>query len=306
MTHSPPSRTALDATWIDSPQGLATLAGALADAPFHALDLEANSGFAYRERLCLMQWNVGGRLWLVDLLALPGGTGAIEVLRPALEDPLRRTYLHGGEFDVGCLKRDYDLAVKGVWDSQQAATFLGWEKTGYGALVEKICHVSLDKAFAHYDWSRRPLPPEVLRYALDDVRYLPQICQFLEKEVTAADLEEEVAIAHRTVEEAEWSGAADPRDIWRVKGAGHLEAAAQPRLVALNVWRDQVAERLDQPPGRLLNNRLLLAVARSAPKSLRELRRLGLRGRPLDRFGQEILKVLDRAAAEPQEVLPPP
>ncbi len=306
MNRSTDERGGGDARWVDKPEGLEALAIALESSPWHALDLEANSGFVYREHLCLMQWNVAGHLWLVDLVALPGGVKAIDLLRPALEDPHRRTYLHGGEFDVGCLKRDYQLAVQGIWDSQQAASFLGWEKTGYGVLVEKICGVALDKAFAHYDWGRRPLAPEVLRYALDDVRYLPTVCEALQEMVREADLEEEVSIAHRAVEGAEWSGGADPRDIWRIKGAGRLEAFALPRLLALNVWRDAVAERYDQPPGRVLNNKLLLAISRYGPTSLRELRRTGLRGRLLDRFGQDIVKILESADADPPEVPPRP
>lgn len=306
MSRAPSSNPRFDATWVDSPEGLDALAGALRDSTWHALDLEANSGFVYRERLCLMQWNVGGRMWLVDLLALPQEKSGIDALRPALEDPLRRTYLHGGEFDVGCLKRDYDLAVRGVWDSQQAASFLGWEKTGYGALVERICGISLEKAFAHYDWGRRPLPQNVLRYALDDVRYLPRVCEYLEEAVREADLEEEVSIAHRTVEDAEWSGGADPRDIWKIKGAGRLESVALPRLVALNVWRDSIAEGQDQPPGRVINNKLLLAISRADPASLQELKRVGLRGRPLDRFGRKLLRILEAAHENPPEVPPQP
>jgi len=287
---------------IDKPSALVELAAVLAGEPWHALDLEANSGFAYFEHLCLMQLNAGGRLWLVDLVALPGGREAIDPLREVFESPAHTTYIHGGEFDVGCLKRDYELSPRGLWDSQQAASALGWEKTGYGALVGRICDVELPKGFAHHDWGRRPIEPEPLSYAIDDVRYLPRVCQHLLKAIAEADLEEEVEIANRTVEEATWSGTFGLDGLWKVKGVGRLPREAMPAFVALYLWRDAEARRRDLPPGRVLNNASLLALGQGAPTNRRELRRCGLRGRTFGEHGDEILRILEEARSAPPEV----
>lgn len=300
----PHSGSTPDYHWIDSSAGLAELADALRSAPFHALDTESNSGFAYRERLCLLQLNVGDRLWLVDLLALPNDARALESLREPLESGQQRTLLHGGEFDVGCFKRDYGIALGGVWDTQQAASYLGWPRTGYGAVVEAICDVSLDKAFAHYDWGRRPVEPRALGYAVDDVRYLPRVAEHLEAEIERADLVEELAIANQVVMGAEWNGGGGEA-IWRAKGVRKLPPEAMPRLVALWEWREGVAAVEDRPPGRVLNNQLLMAIARRAPRREGDLRSLGLRGRSL-RYGSDLLAVLRRAADRPPKVPTPP
>ncbi len=290
--------------------GLDELAAALERAPRHALDSESNSGFAYRERLCLLQLNVGGELWLVDLPALPvaadGTSHALDRLRPVLESPERRTILHGGEFDVGCLKRDYGLALRGVWDTQQAARLLGWQKTGYAALVEKLCGVALAKGFSPYDWARRPLPERALAYALDDVRYLPRVQQEIATAIAAADLEEELAIANATVETAEWSGGFDPAALWRLKGAGGLPRPALAVLTVLLAWRDRLGKHLDLPPGRVINHRLLLALSRTPPADEAGLRRAGLRGRRLARHGRELLEVLRSARRDPPPIPEPP
>lgn len=291
-----------DFVWVDSPKALGELAAVMAAEPWHALDLESNSGFAYFERLCLMQLNVGGRLWLVDLLALPGETRAIDPLRKALESREHTTFLHGGEFDVGCLKRDYELAPAGVWDSQQAASSLGWERTGYGVLVEKICGVELAKEYAHYDWSQRPIARAPLSYAVDDVRYLPEICHRLREEVAEADLEEEVEIAFGVVEGATWSGGFGPDSLWKVKGSGHLPREALPAFVALYEWRDATARRRDLPPGRVLNNASLLSLARNRPTNRRELHGSGLKGRAFGEYGAKILEVLAIALTAPPVV----
>ena len=295
-----------DFTLVDSPAGLAELGAAMTAASEHAIDSEANSGFAYREQMCLLQVNVGGRLWLVDLVALPREAGVLDPLRPALESAVTTTLLHGGEYDVGLLRRDYAIQPAGIWDTQQAASLLGWPQTGYGNLVERICGVALAKGHAFRDWARRPLAPEPLRYALDDVRYLPAVCRRLRQLVDEADLAEEVEIAGQAVAAATWNGSFSLAGLWRIKGVRHLERPRLPLLTALWQWRDEAARETDMPAGRLLNNAVLLALARAAPRRAEELRRLGLRGRRLERWGGAILRVVESAKTDPPPVPDPP
>ena len=293
-------------TLIDSREGLSELAAAMLAAPAHAIDSEANSGFAYRERMCLLQVNVGERLWLVDLVAMPGAGELLEPLRPALESTEHSTCLHGGEYDVALLKRDYGIQPAAVWDSQQAASLLGWPQTGYGKLVERICGVSLAKGHAFHDWARRPLAAEPLRYALDDVRYLPAVCATLAGLVREADLEEEVEIAGQAVATATWNGTFRPDGLWKIKGVRQLERRRLPLLTALWTWRDEAARAADMPAGRLLNNALLLALARTAPSRPADLRRIGVRGGRLRRWGDAILETVATARREPPAVPAPP
>ncbi len=291
--------------WIAEPQGIEELASALDAHGSHCLDSESNSGFAYEERLCLLQLNVGDELWLVDLLALPGGAAALDPLRPVLESPIHTTFLHGGEFDVGCLKRDYTLDLHGVWDTQQAASFLGWPKTGYGAVVERICGVTLPKGHAHHDWGRRPIETVPLQYALDDVFYLPAVAEHLRQEVAAADLEEEVAIANRAVEESTWNGGFSADGFWRVKGVRRLAPVEVAVLASLYAWRDAQARQQNLPPGRVLNDRLLLALSRTNASSPEDLRRAGIQGGKLNRWGGELMSRVRSVRRDPPTLSPP-
>jgi ribonuclease D len=293
-------------TLVDSREGLAELAAAMTAAPEHAIDCEANSGFAYREEMCLLQVNVEERLWVVDLVALPREATLLDPLRPTLESETTVTLLHGGEYDVGLLRRDYGIQPAAIWDSQQATSLLGWPQTGYGSLVERICGVTLAKGHAFHDWARRPLAPEPLRYALDDVRYLPTVCRRLREMVHEADLDEEVEIAGRAVSTATWNGGFRPEGLWRIKGVRQLERSRMPVLTALWHWRDEIARQADMPAGRLINNALLLAMVRAAPRRREDLQRLGLRGRRLDRWGEAILRVAEAARREPPPVPEPP
>lgn len=296
MNQHPPHR------WIDRISELDRLREALDSSDSLALDSESNSGFAYQERLCLLQINDGSCLWLIDLLALPGQEGALDPLRPYLEDTAYEILLHGGEFDVGCLKRDYGIALGGVWDTQQAASFLGWEKTGYGAVVERICGISLPKAHTRSDWSRRPIEGEELQYAINDVRYLPQVASSLQQAVQRADLVEEVGIACRAVEQATWNGGFRPEAFWSLKGVRQLSQASQGILMALYGWREEIARELDLPAGRAMNTELLLALARHPPRRIDELKRFGVPRRVAERWATELLEVIGEARRSPPDL----
>jgi ribonuclease D len=281
--------------WIEDEGGLWALAEELRSREWVAIDSESNSGFVYQESLCLLQLNVADQLWVVDLKALPGAKRDLDALREPLESSATRIILHGGEFDVGCLKRDYEISLKGVWDTQQAASFLGWEKTGYGAVVQEVCGVKLAKDFTRHDWGQRPLDQAPLSYALDDVAYLPTVGLRLHELVQEADLLEEVEIANRVVEEATWNGGFQVDGAWSLKGARRLPAESRSILSSLYVWRDSIARRLDLPPGRVVNNANLVALSRNPATTLADLKRLGLSSQIRTRFSGELLQTIEEA-----------
>jgi ribonuclease D len=276
-----------DHSWVRDASALAELAAALAEAPWVALDSESNSMFAYHERVCLLQLNVAGQLWLIDPFALAGegarpeaGGEALAPLAEPLANPKLRIWVHGGEYDVACLKRDFALSLSNLFDTQQAASFLGWQRTGYAAVVEAVCGVELAKEHTQYDWSQRPIDESALRYALDDVIHLPEVGAELRSRIAAADLEEELELANRSVAEA---------------------PAHDNRLYA---WRDQKGRELDMPPGRLIANVPLVMLAAKAPRDRAALRRARLRGSFVREHGDELLELIEQALREPPE--PPP
>ncbi|HLT39714.1 MAG TPA: ribonuclease D [Enhygromyxa sp.] len=287
-------------SWVRDAAALAELAAALREAPWVGLDSEANSMFAYRERVCLIQLNVGGSLWLIDPLALARADATLAELAAPLADPELRIWLHGGGNDVAGLARDFDLQLTNVFDTQQAASFLGWQRTGYAAVVEAVCEVPLAKEHTQYDWGRRPIDAEALRYALDDVIHLPEIGAELSGLIRAADLEEELELANRSIEQARaHEHGFDPTRMWKLEGATQLRGDRASVLAALYAWRDQKGRELDFPPGRLIANEPLVYLASRAPTDAEALRRIRLRGAFMREHGDELLEVIRKALADP-------
>ncbi len=285
--------------WIDDRAGVQAVGRAMARAPWVALDTESNSMFVYRERVCLLQINAGGQLFIVDPLGEDDPRAFLEPLRASLERVDQPLLLHGGEYDVACMKREWGISLRGVFDTQQAAAFLGWPRTGYVSVVEAICGVKLTKAFAQHNWGRRPVDVKAVRYAIDDVIYLPPVAEQLRADIEAADLVEELQIANRAVMDAAPHGVTfKPEGVYRVKTRRELRSRDQPRLLALYVWRDELARQLDLPPGRLLNDRTMVAIVKQDPRDFSALRRLGLPGR-LKPHTAQLLERLTRAREHP-------
>jgi ribonuclease D len=250
------------ATWIDRPNALADAAArwqaAAADV---ALDTEFVFERTYRPRLGIVQIAVAGEIALVDAVRIPD----LSPLGPLLADSGRRKLLHSGSGDIPILRRAGGAALRGLLDTQIAAAFAGLGPSlSYAALVKLLLGVELAKHETRTDWLRRPLSPDQLRYAGEDVEYLPAV---------AADLEERLRLLGRLEWALEDSAALaandgdtpDPAAAWRrVKGLDRLNAASRAVARALAAWREREAERADMARPFLLRDETLLAIAKRA------------------------------------------
>lgn len=240
-----------------------------AAAPWIAVSGETSAMSAYRERLCLLAVNVGGEIFALDLVALRGRPRALRSLEVLLAEATPRLWVHGGEYLVAALKRDFHVAPSGIVDGQQAAVLLGRARTGYRALVSELAGATLPPPIS-VDWAARPLGEDALDHALAKVRHLPTVVQALLEEIRLADLEDELREAGR---EVGWTSAEvgrfDPAGFLKLKGAHRLTSDGQRVLRALWLWRDTLARALDLPSGRLLPNERLMDFARR-PEELPE------------------------------------
>lgn len=298
----------MSARFITAASELDDVASALAAAPWVAIDSEANSMFVYREQVCLVQLNAGGALFVIDPLALGAKAGVtssvLDVLKPGLARSDRPLWVHGGEYDVAVLRRDFGIVLGGVFDTQQAASLLGHEKTGYGSLAERFCGVSLAKAFATYDWATRPLDKDALAYAVDDVVYLPRIAEQLVVAVTEAGIADEVAVANAAVAAQVWTAGFDPERMWRMKDIDALDGDALRALVRLYAWRDATGAAENAPPGRLMNDEVVKWIARHRPTTPAALSGARIKPHLLARHGETLLQAITAAAHDPLPVRP--
>lgn len=294
QTHNKVAMTAGDTPIRDPAELEARLAAWPAGAPI-ALDTEFVRERTYYPRLCLIQAAAAGDILLVDALAIPDG-GA---LGRALLSPARPKILHAARQDIEALLPLTATPPPAVFDTQQAAALLGFPaQVGYAELVRLVLGVTLEKGHARTDWSRRPLSPEQLAYAADDVRYLPALAAELDARLVTAGRrawldEESAALGDVSLYRVE------PEDAWRrLKGIERLDDAAYAAARSLAAWRERRAMARDLPRGWVLPDAALYDLAAARPQTPEALARVAsVPARTAARAAGELLAAIAAPAA---------
>lgn len=221
-----------------------------------AVDTEADSLHSYKEKLCLIQFTCAGRHVIIDPLRVGDLTPLLDFLRDA------EVWMHGADFDMSLFKRTFDFVPPTVLDTQTAARLVGFRQFGLAHLLQDVFQVTLSKQSQRADWGRRPLPPVMVEYALNDVRYiLPLADRLLGQLADVSRLEWFHQSCAAAREQVLNRPAPDGEDAWRITGWGNLQPRGLAALRALWHWRNGEAERLDRPPFKVLNNEPLLEMA---------------------------------------------
>ena len=223
-----------------------------------AVDMEADSLHHYFEKVCLIQLSLDGEHFLIDPLS------NIDLMPFMQELAKRRIILHGADYDLRMLRRDFGFEPREIFDTVSAAQLLGIRQFGLAALVERYCGVLLSKRGQKADWSRRPLPQDLLDYAADDTRYLNTLMDALTDELRTAnrlDWHREVC-RNIMAAAANHKDRQDPERAWRIKGWHTLKSPrAKAILKSLWEWRERQAQQQDVPPFRVISNETLVSLA---------------------------------------------
>jgi ribonuclease D len=267
---------------------LRALVEALRPEPKLGLDSESNSFHVYRERVCLLQISTPSQDWVVDPLAVDPRPLA-EVLTDG-----REIVLHGADYDVRCLRREWGWRLPRLFDTMAAARRLGRPAVGLAALVESRFGVRLSKSFQRWDWGRRPLGRDQLAYAALDTHFLLDLRDELVGELERAGKLEEARREFEGIAEAlPREKVFDPEGWRRMRGARDLDAPGRALLRALRAAREERARALDRPPFKVIGDEALLEIARRRPRDARDLAALrGVTPPVMRKFGADILRLL--------------
>ncbi len=289
------------ARWIRTTGELAELVGSLEGGRAVALDTESDSLHHHREKVCLVQIGVEGGGWLVDPLAARD----LSPLAPLLANPDVVKVLHGADYDVTTLKRDFGFEFAGLFDTMIASRFLGLSEIGLQALLRTEFGIALAKDSQKDDWSRRPLTPTQESYALADVAHLIPLHERLAARLAEAGRLEWVREECAVVAALEPARRGRDVEAWqKMKGARRLPRREQAVLRAVFAWRDGMADRTDIPAFKIVSTETLMDLAARHPATPEELRAMkGLSPR-VQRESAALLETIARAWALPEDDLP--
>lgn len=282
---------------ITTPANWQACLTALKDEPRIALDLEANSMYAYRERICLIQISIPTQDYIIDPVKGLDLSGLGEIVMDAAIEKI----FHAAEYDLLLLKREYGWELNNLFDTMWAARILGYKQYGLANLLENLYGLKLDKQYQKSNWCKRPLSPQQLAYAQHDTHHLFQLRDHLAAELTAAgrDIEaQEIFLNQSRVTPGNHDF--DPNNFWSINGVQELNGRQRAILKALNIFRDQEAQRRDQPLFKVFGDRTLLELAQHSPKRLDDLRQVyGMSTGQIRRYGRQLLHVIQESQGAP-------
>ena len=286
---------------IETQSNLESIARKLAGEKAIAVDLESDSMYHFREKVCLLQIASKSASYIIDPLKITD----LSPLCDIFSSKRIKKIFHGADYDIRSLFRDFHFEVHNLFDTQLASRFLGYEETGLEALLQRFFNISLNKHYQKKDWSQRPLPAEMMDYAAKDVVYLIPLANTLQKDLKKLNRQ------HWVKEEC-WllSQVRPPMNnnnplYLNFKGAGTLAGKDLAVLEAILQVRKKFAEKKDKPLFKIFQNNAIMRMVRFKPQSQKRLAQINaLSPSQIEMYGNSIIKSLRGAQKTAPENFP--
>jgi ribonuclease D len=259
MAQAPIAPTPTAHHYIETAAQLAQFAQANQNITWLGFDTEFINEKRFYPMLCLIQVITAQGIYILDTLALP----QLDPFLAMIENAQILKITHAGENDYRLLNSLYGTVPKNLFDTQIATGFISHTyPISFQNLVEKEFRVTLNKSFSVTDWEARPITPQQLNYALNDVLYLPELHQRLTAQLSDRDrlhwCQEEVV----KLETVQYYETDTPKDLLKSTLNTQLNRQERIFLVRLLGWRLEEAKRRNVTKEMVLPSKTLTVVAK--------------------------------------------
>src|SRR5215471_10213152 len=288
---------------ITTTQELGQACARLAQHPYVTVDTEFLRESTYFPILCVAQMASADEAVVIDTRA--EGIDLAPFFALMADERVLKVF-HAARQDIEIVWHQAGLIPHPVFDTQVAAMVLGYgDSISYDQLVHRITGDNLDKSHRFTDWSKRPLSPAQVKYAISDVTHLRDVFGALDADLhkrgRAEWVGEEMEVltspdTYRVEPELAWQ-----RLKTRVRKPKELAV-----LMEVAAWREREAQTRDVPRGRVLKDDVVGEIATQAPTTVERLSNLRSlpRGFERSKWGQDILQAVARGLARDPKSLP--
>lgn len=289
--------------YLTTNKDLVALCEKLQFSPILALDTEFVREKTYYHRLGLIQVSDGKNSAAIDPIKISNLKPFLELIR----NPKTIKVFHAARQDLEILNRLCDSAILPVFDTQIAASVVGWgSQISFAKIVNKVLGKKIDKSETYTDWCRRPLSKSQIEYALDDVRLLFPVYQKLIKVLKKLNREEWLNGEFKLFEDLDNFKPPEPEKLYmRIKNIRSLAPQNLAVICELTAWREREAQARDCLAKSILRDEPLLELARKAPTDVEELSCIrGLHRNEVSRSKHKILDAIQRGLNLPENKIP--
>jgi ribonuclease D len=236
-----------------------------------AVDLEHHSIESYLGITCLMQISTRFTDYIIDTLKLRQHLQELNII---FCNPRIVKVLHGADFDIEWLQKDFGIYIVNMFDTGQAARMLNLTSFSLANLLASVCSINADKKYQQADWRQRPLSSEMIKYAREDTHYLLFIYDHLKYKLTTRSLEKSLQpmyLYSQTVQKStEICGkiyikpVVKSQEYYQLKARNctSLTATQMSVMKLLYKYRDFIARKQDVSTHHVMNNRILFQIVK--------------------------------------------
>ena len=303
IQHYPPAN-ATPLSFIQSKEDLQILYDKLKQVKEIAIDLEHHQIESYLGITCLIQISTRTEDFIIDALKL---RNELHILNSLFTDPSIVKVLHGSDYDIEWLQKDFGLYVVNMFDTGQASRLLRYSSFALKYLLKRICNFDADKKYQLADWRIRPLPQEMINYARSDTHYLLYIYDVLRKELIEKAMEDESKggvfgllsecikhsseICMKSYQKPKVKANEYYHFIAINSGKKHRELGV---LKEIFIFRDYIARKLDISGDRVISKNKMVKLAKIKEFNFDNVIQVIEGSTPLLKFMNEFIEVINK------------
>ncbi len=292
-------RIKLNYELVQSASEIAEIARKLKKERIIAFDTEFIRESTFYPRLEIIQVATKDEAWLIDAQPAqtnPQSVASLDPLLEVFEDTNVIKVIHAALGDQECLYTAFGRVAKNTLDTSLAASLCGLgDGIGLANLLKIEMGIKLKKGHARTNWSQRPLPDQLLEYAIADVEYLVELGDRLIQKIEKLDRLEWAFELSSKMENTKLFEV-KPIDITnRLYRSGKIVPKDYGVLFSLVEWREERVRALDLPRKWLAGDAVLMDITRVQPETLKHLKNFrGLNKGELKNNGEFILGQIKR------------
>ena len=289
--------------YLTTDQGLADFCDHLNSSPVLAIDTEFVRERTYYHKLGLIQVSDGTHCAAIDPIHISN----LEPFLNLVRNQNTVKVFHAARQDLEILHRLCDGVIQPVFDTQIAASVVGWgSQISFAKIVNKVLGKKIDKSESYTDWCRRPLSERQIEYALDDVRLLFPVYENLKQVLKKLNREEWLQGEFIQLEDPGNFKAPNLEKLYmRIKNIRALAPKNFAIICELAQWREKEAQFRDCLAKNIVRDESLLELARKVPIDSEGLSRIrGLHKNEITRSKKNILAAIQRGLNLPLDQIP--
>lgn len=225
------------------------------------MDIEAESNLHhYGEKLCLIQIFDGKDKIIIDPFKID-----MTLIKKIFESKNILKIFYDAGSDLSLLKNAHDIEIKSILDLRPAVELLAYEKKDLHSVIETDLNITLNKKkkYQKYNWNKRPLPDDVLEYALNDVIHLFNLKTAIYSKLIRKNLMDEFILRNILVQTKDYQRNIESK-YEKIFSYKKLNKAEKIKAREIHDIRDKYAQKYNLPPNHIIANRKLFDLVKKS------------------------------------------